>query len=327
MRKVWPMGCKKTPEADKVEQLLGNPQYVAQRKIDGVRCVLHFDNEGVAHYTTRGASLTDPETPLEITHRLKHMNTKIPQLAGWELDGEIWGKDYTSAEISGQINYKSTVSVDPELKLNVFDVLHTSRPLEQFHLSYRMEILKRNSGIFEALPFLERVSWACTEQEKRELLSEEFEAGREGIVLKNLDSTYILGNSKREAKPVNTWYKVKKKDTIDVIITGSEPPEHFYRDSLTGVYDLCRPTKPWSMGWLGSITFKFSEDGKIYTGSTSGMTDFMKASLSDSDNLHTIKKDYIGRVMEVEYMEKTSDGNLRHPRFVRIREEIEKNGR
>ena len=89
MRKIWPMGCKKTPDADKVEKLLADPNYVAQPKIDGVRCVLHFDSEGVAHYTTRGASLNDPETPLDITHRLSHMAVKIPKLAGFEFDGEI----------------------------------------------------------------------------------------------------------------------------------------------------------------------------------------------------------------------------------------------
>lgn len=322
MRKIWPMGCKKTPDADKVEKLLADPNYVAQPKIDGVRCVLHFDSEGVAHYTTRGASLNDPETPLDITHRLSHMAVKIPKLAGFEFDGEIWAPGYTSAEISGQVSYRSTVPVDPKLQLHIFDILHNkNQGLETFPLAYRLEALRAYRAIF-TIPFLAEVPTARTEYEKRQLLAQELEAGREGIVLKNLQSDYVFGTPKRDAKPANHWYKVKKKDTIDVKITGSIPPEQFYRDPMTGVYDLSRPTKPWSNGWFGSLTFEFEEDGKIYTGSTSGMTDDMRARMSDG--CHRVLPMYHGRIMEVEYMEKTADGNLRHPRFVRLREEIEK---
>lgn len=125
MRKIWPMGCKKTPDADKIEQLLSSKNYIAQPKIDGVRCVLHFDSEGIAHYTTRGSSLKNPEVPLEITHRLKHMQIRVSKLANTELDGEIWRPGLTSAEISGQVSYKSTVPVDQSLQLHVFDILHT----------------------------------------------------------------------------------------------------------------------------------------------------------------------------------------------------------
>ena len=322
MRKIWPMGCKKTPEADKVEKLLADPNYVAQPKIDGVRCVLHFDNEGVAHYTTRGASLNDPETPLDITHRLSHMAVKVPKLAGFEFDGEIWAPGYTSAEISGQVSYKSTVPVDPRLQLHIFDVLHNKdQGLEIFPLAYRLRALRAYRAIF-TIPFLAEVPTARTEHEKRQLLAQELEAGREGIVLKNLQSDYIFGTPRRDAKPANHWYKVKKKDTIDVKIIGSIPPEQFYRDPMTGVYDLSRPTKPWSEGWFGSLAFEFEEDGKVYTGSTSGMTDDMRARMSDG--CHRVHPMYYGRIMEVEYMEKTADGNLRHPRFVRLREEIEK---
>ncbi len=323
MRHIFPMGCKKTPDPDKVEQLLANPNYIAQPKIDGVRCVLHFDENGIAHYTTRGTSLENPEVPIDITHRLAHMAVRARKLAGLELDGEIWAPGYTSAEISGQVSYKSTVPVDRELKLHVFDILSISdKPVEHASLSTRMGLLMGIDPIFEAMPFLQRVPTARTEYEKRQLLAQELESGREGIVLKNLQASYQFGTYKRDAKPANNWYKVKKVDTIDVKITGSEPPEQFYRDPVTGVYDLGRTTKPWSEGWFGSITFEFQEDDKVYRGSTSGMTDYMKARMSDGK--HNILPQYKGRIMEVEFMEKTADGNLRHPRFVRLREEVEK---
>ena len=323
MRTIFPMGCKKTPEVGKVEQLLADPHYVAQPKIDCVRCILHFDDDGTARYTTRGASLNDPETPLEITHRLSHMQARVPKLAGLELDGEIWRLGLTSAEISGQISYKSTVPVDKSLKLHVFDILHTLKAsTESLSLYQREVLLNRFDAALSYLPFIERVPTVCTEEDKRELLAQELEAGREGIVLKNLMSDYIFGTYQRDSKPANHWYKVKKKDTIDVIITGSNPPEHFYRNTVTGAYDLSRPTKPWTEGWIGSISFVFKEGGIVYGGSTAGLTDDMRAQMSNSN--HMIKPEYIGRTIEVDYMERTSDGNLRHPRFIRLREEIEK---
>jgi len=325
MEKIWPMGCKKTPTEDKVNELLADPKFIAQMKIDGVRGILQFDVDGTPHLTTRGASVDDPETPIEITHRLPQLQRKYPRLAGTILDGEIWCPGYTSAEISGMVSYKSTVPVDHHIKLHVFDVLAINNNMttgymlkKRLPLLYNLynEILCTHRGI-EIVPF------EVTEEDKRNLLYKELEEGREGIVLKNLNSTYRLGKPGREAKPVNHWYKVKKKDTVDVTITGSELPEKYYKDPQTATLDLNRLTKPYQMGWFGSITFMFKdEDGIMRYGSCSGITDNMKDKLSNGE--HHIKDEYVGMIMEVEYMEKTSDGNLRHPRFVRIREREEK---
>ena len=226
MRTIFPMGCKKTPEVGKVEQLLADPHYVAQPKIDGVRCILHFDDDGTARYTTRGASLNDPETPLEITHRLSHMQARVPKLAGLELDGEIWRLGLTSAEISGQISYKSTVPVDKSLKLHVFDILHTLKAsTESLSLYQREVLLNRFDAALSYLPFIERVPTVCTEEDKRELLAQELEGGkRRYSPQESYVQTISLVPYQRDSKPANHWYKVKKKDTIDVIITGSNPP-------------------------------------------------------------------------------------------------------
>ena len=326
MRDIWPMGCKKTPELDKVEQLLKDDNYVGQQKIDGVRGILQFDSEGVSHITTRGASLENPDKPIEITHRLPQLQMTIPALAGTVLDGEIWAPHLTSAQISGMVSYKSTVAVDLRIGFYNFDILYLKNVnLEGYALKKRLEYLTSISSLYDKKRSIKYVKWAINEYEKRQLLSEEFEAGREGIVLKNLFSTYKQGTPTRDSKPANHWYKVKKKDTVDVIITGSEPPEKYYRDTTTGVYDFNRLTKPYINGWFGSINFQFKdENGIMKYGSCSGLTDEMRERLCNGS--HGISDLFIGRVMEVEYMEKTSDGNLRHPRFIRIREREEKNG-
>jgi ATP-dependent DNA ligase len=111
-----------------------------------------------------------------------------------------------------------------------------------YSLNSRLGFFNTLGPVFKALKFMVKVPYAISEEAKRGLLAEELESGREGIVLKNLQASYQFGTFQRDAKPANNWYKVKKKDTIDVKITGSEPPEQYYRDPVTGVYDLGRFT-------------------------------------------------------------------------------------
>ena len=149
------------------------------------------------------------------------------------------------------------------------------------------------------------------------------ESGKEGMVFKNINSAYKLDQKK--SKRAGTWYKYKRKDTVDARITGASPPEQFYRDTETGAYDFGRATKPWAMGWFGSLNFEFYDpDGQVFTGSCAGMTDEMKAKLSDGN--HGVKSEYIGRIIEVEFFERNKYGNCEHPRFIRLREEVEIEG-
>lgn len=322
MYKIWPMGCKKCKDENHIEQLINDPQYAGQVKIDGVRCILHFDKDGNVRFTTRGSSVEDPYRPIEITHRLVHLSTPCPGLADSIFDGELYNPNYTSAEVSGMISYKSTVDVDRGITLNIFDCLRVNGCTiinDPWHL--RMTYLKRAEAILESMRFIV-VPFVLSPDDKRNLFHRELEEGREGMVLKNIYAKYTVGKDKC-MKPSNVWYKAKKHDTLDVLITGSELPEHFYRFPQTNEPDLTRETKPWVNGWFGSITFTFTdEDGQQHTGACSGISDFTREHMSDGC-LHILPK-YIGRWMEVEYMEKTSDGNLRHPRFIRVREEIEK---
>lgn len=84
------------------------------------------------------------------------------------------------------------------------------------------------------------------------------------------------------------WLKVKPKETADVRITG-----------------LQAGTKKYT-GMLGAF---LTEYGKVGT----GFTDEQREALNDED--------LIGSIIEVEYMELTPGGKMRHPRFIRLRED------
>lgn len=319
METIWPMGCKKLP-SDKVKKLIWNDEYVGQEKLDGVRVLLHVLPTGRFAFTTRGAALDDPGKPIDITHRLPHFaRFRAAGLAGTVLDGELLDPAKTSAEVAGIVNYRSAVPVPPSIHFYVFDIIrYKGQNLEQYSLRHRLRYLGAVTRMVDALPYAHLVPLVYSAYEKTSLMDRVFQSGGEGIVLKNIGSKYYQGKKKAD-----TWYKVKRSDTVDVIITGSKPPEQYYKDPSTGATHFDRITKPWGEGWIGSIEFKFEdEDGKTHIGYCSGLTDDERRKFSDGK--HGIKPEYIGRVIEVEYMEKTSDGNLRHPRFKRLRPEIEK---
>lgn len=322
MKIIWPMGCKKIESEGDLLKVLTNDQYLGQEKIDGVRGVLQFLDDGQMVITTRGSTKANPDIPIDISHRLPHIvKYRVKALAGTVLDGELYDRNLTSAELAGILNYRSTVPVPPTVTFRAFDIIYLQNTaLFSQPNWYRMNVLRQTIKVLRPLP-VEMTEYVEGFRDKEELLYHLLSIGLEGMVFKNRNSIYQFGTPKKSAKPANTWYKYKKKDTVDVTIIGGIAPDMHYTDPDTREKDITRYTKPWEKGWIGSIEFRFvDDDGTTHIGSCSGITDNLREILSDS---HKIKHEYIGRTMEVEFMEKTTDGNLRHPRFVRIREDIE----
>ena len=72
-------------------------------------------------------------------------------------------------------------------------------------------------------------------------------------------------------------------------------------------------TKPWFFGWAGSLRLGVVKDGKnVEIGNLSGVTDEIKENW----------KDYVDCPIEVTAMEVMDTGGLRHPKFVRFRDDI-----
>lgn len=94
------------------------------------------------------------------------------------------------------------------------------------------------------------------------------------------------GNEGLVLRQGDTWLKVKPEETYDLVVTG--------QIEGTGKY----------VGMLGAVT---TELGNVGTGFT------------DADRSLYWGKSLVGSTIEVSAMEKTPDGKLRHPRFVRER--------
>lgn len=167
--------------------------------------------------------------------------------------------------------------------------------------------------------------------------------GGEGMVIINETAPYQPG---KRSNSVSLKIKKELQDTIDCFVLGATAPTKTYTgkeievwpywfNELTGekingneyfnekheyvynIYVAGAPvvpvTKNWFYGWAGSLRLGAVKDGKdVEIGNLSGVTDEIKENW----------KDYVGCPIEVTAMEIMDTGGLRHPKFVRFRDDI-----
>jgi DNA ligase-1 len=115
--------------------------------------------------------------------------------------------------------------------------------------------------------------------------------GGEGVIVKPTGGDYRCTRSRN-------WLKIKDQQTVDAPIIGLEEG--------TGKYQ----------GMLGAVIVDL-EGVEVRVGS--GFTDEERKRLWD--DAHADEPWSYNRLIEIEYHEKTPDGSLRHPRFVRFRDD------
>ena len=189
------------------------------------------------------------------------------------------------------------------------------------------------------------VEWAEYKSGKElwELLQNLLASGYEGVVITRSDAPYRPGK-----RSTHDTLKIKKElqDTIDCFVLGANPPTklytgkeietwpywynevenkklidtQYYNQYHKTLYELyvdgapvVPVTKPWFFGWAGSLRLGVVKDGKdVEIGNLSGVTDEIKENW----------KDYVDYPIEVTAMEVMDTGGLRHPKFVRFRDDI-----
>ncbi len=110
-------------------------------------------------------------------------------------------------------------------------------------------------------------------------------SGGEGVIVKNTDGEYHCKRSRN-------WLKIKDQQTVDAPIVGLEEG--------TGKYE----------GMLGAVIVDLD-----------GVDVRVGSGFSDEQRKDLWFDQPIGQMIEIEYHEKTPDGSLRHPRFVRFRDD------
>lgn len=289
---------------EKLDHLLDSNEYIAEEKLDGHR-VHVFKNDGQVHVLSRLGNPIEPGWWYD-----------LPLDEGDYIDCElvIVEPDVCNCEGLEKQNGSSLVShfrgSHPDaMALVVFDVLYsTGRSLmDSPYLDRRATAV---AICFELEPVEQRVRVArATRHHKRGFLKGALEKGADGIVLKQEYSTYVPGSRSL------SWVKVKQTDTYDVVFTGIVGPVDRWtvRPGNTGtdgvVYPDGKESSTFKAGWVRLGYGFYDGDGQLrevghcLTGLPKDM------------------KKLIGQVGEVRAWGQYGSGALRHPQFVRLRDD------
>lgn len=260
-------------------------------KLDGLRCVAVKSNGHVTMFTRSG-------NVLETLPTIKKVLTDSP----WDnfaLDGEIMGADWN--ESASVVMSHKRAKDDSGMVFHVFDAMAFVdwKDQENFMpLHERVELIEElvRQVDHPAVVQVQGVTAKC-EKDLFEFYSSALEKGYEGVMVKDLASTYSF-------KRTSCVKKLKPVATYEGMVIGSySGTRGSKREGLWGGFDVVLPNG-------------------IVTRLGGGFSDKLKAEIDlDPDS-------WVGRVLEMEGQPEpgtpdglTKDGKVRFPVFVRVRDE------
>lgn len=305
---------KKPSHKEAIEKAFESPLYVAEPKIDGC----HYISIGGRFFSTSTSTSKRHGVPLEKTGYFPHLVEGLMRagLGNIVLDGEInfpGKKSYDVTTVTGCLEDEAIRRQESSgwLYYMIFDILRDTKGNWLFNTPWRerRELLEQVSGkLTQACKYLEVIP--VIRSRKRQFLENELAEGREGIILKHVNGTYVLGK-----RPMWNWIKLKIETADDVVIIGYDPPTKEYKGKEFSTWPYWRDGEPVSknyyMDWIGSIVFgKYNAAGELIPlGTCVGMDEEMRREFSENGN------EYIGRVIKIKAMERTPEGRFRHPSF------------
>ena len=281
------------------DEPFSDPNWVFERKLDGIRCLAHRGGGAV-----RLLSRTD-----------RDMTAQFPELAealeaepsrDFVLDGEIVAFEGAVTSF-GRLQRRGRERVP--VFLYVFDLLrHEGRDLRALPLRERKSLLRRS------LRFAGPVRFAPHRNERgEELFEDACRKGLEGLIAKRADSPYRSGARSRD------WLKLKCHAEQELVIGGFTAPKGSRTD-------------------FGALLVGYWEAGRLrYAGKVG--TGFGRAELESlGRRLRELERDDppfadvhpVPRgthwvepelVAQIGFAEWTRDGRLRHPRYLGLRDD------
>lgn len=269
---------------------------IVQPKLDGVRVLAHVEvkKERVTYFSRKGLTFSSMD---HLTSDCVALARSLQQVTGagcdMVLDGEVFGDNFK--ESISAVRKKDAAALNTDF--HVYDFMlakhffavtssHSQKDRSKSVVNAFKRLFESGStqeGLrVKMLPSMV-VNDHETAVERFRLLQD---LGFEGAVLKDPQAVYSFRRS-------YAWMKMKSQESADLTIIGYEEG--------TGKYE----------GQLGALVVDYN-GVEVRVGS--GLTDALRSSLWGCMD------DVVGRIIEVEYMEETPDGSLRHPRFVCFRD-------
>lgn len=254
-----------------------------QRKLDGMRAVAIIDPiAGTVSMVSREGRPLPALDP--IAEELKKL---IGMFEKWAhkpifLDGEATSGSFN--DTVSQVRRKSKAAEDAVF--NIFDVFGpggSELPLER-----RLELVDTIVTAYNS-PRIGRVPMKLcfSDEEVQAAVNAEWDAGEEGGMVKRLDAPYELRRG-------FNWMKLKDYDSAEFRVLRVFPG--------TGKYAAT----------AGGFVIQLENGGEC---NVAGITEEMRALIWNNP-------DIVGRLIEVGFHERTPDGSLRHPRFVKFRDTL-----
>jgi bifunctional non-homologous end joining protein LigD len=292
-----------------VHERFSDPDWIFERKLDGVR-ILVFQDGGEVRLRTRNGEERGGTYP-ELVEALEGHG---PDLVA---DGEVVAFEGSVTSFS-RLQERMRVE-DPEearrraarvaVKLYLFDLLHVDdHDLTDLPLRARKRVLR------ESVRWEDPVRWTPHRNEEGEAYWEEAcRKGWEGVIAKDADSPYVHGRSRR-------WLKFKCGRRQELVVGGFTEP----RGSRVGFGALL-------LGYHDDGAFRYA--GKVGTGWDDETLRRLRERMDGlerheppfdagdppaGDDVHWIRPELVA---EVGFTEWTDDGRLRHPRYLGLRED------
>lgn len=289
--------------AQSAEKSFNDKNWVFEIKWDGYRAVADLRETEIQLYSRNG--LTYANKFSKIIEALDHQNYQMV------LDGEIvaYNKD-------GKPDFQTLQKIgeNPDLAMTyqVFDLLWLNG-----HSTQNLTLLQRKELLKDALIENEVIKYCEHIPEKGMAFFNQIEKmDLEGMIAKKADSTYSEGVRSSD------WLKIKFQNTEDVLICGFTEPNGGRKN-------------------FGAIILGIYKDGELqYCGHAgTGFSDKTLESLYDLFKPFVIEKCPFKEVpktnapatwmtpeliCEIKYTEKTKDGIFRHPVFMGLRSDKEK---
>lgn len=347
---IYGVAVNTAGKEEKIRQHLDSGEYIASLKKDGNYArFVNFNDE--VKMQTRGKSVvtgTYGEVQDKVPHITKWLDNKVPKNS--LLIGELYRPEWNDKDVGSILRCLPPKAVARQKTTPLYFYIHDVWAWDGEELLFstkkeRVQFLKNLEAKWIAedqeLPyFIEFAEYYEGVEAIDELLAYAFENNEEGIVC-TLKGSVATPGKKTAWKTI----KIKKElqNEADVFLTGGfkEATREYtgkdianwefwenekngqklfgklYKDYLDGA--TIRPiTKPYYKGWPGSLEMAvIGKDKQIMViGYISGIADEIKADFAINPDK------YKNQVCVVNAMETTADYKLRHPKFIKFRDDI-----
>ena len=285
-----------------------DPEWLYEKKLDGVRCLIIKNNNKVFLKSRNDKNLNHSYP--EIVAATKKL--KINQII---VDGEITALDNGISSFEklqpriGVKNPSAPLIKTVKIYIYIFDILY----LDGYDIT-KLPLIKRKSILKQAIHFADPLRYVMHKnKEGVSFFKEACKKGWEGIMAKKRMSAYVHIRSQ-------TWLKFKCIKQQELVIAGYTEPQGSrigFGALLVGYY------KNNALHYAGKVGTGYTDEFLAILSKKLKKLEIVKNPFSNKQAIKDINVHFVNPklVAEIGFEEWTKDSKLRQPRFLGLRED------